>query len=36
LEQTAGLLSSARLVSEIAAMEADLDTALAGLAGVMG
>jgi signal transduction histidine kinase/DNA-binding NarL/FixJ family response regulator len=36
LEQTAGLLSPARLVSEIAAMEADLDTALAGLAEVMG
>jgi CheY-like chemotaxis protein/HPt (histidine-containing phosphotransfer) domain-containing protein len=36
LEQTAGLLSAARLLSEIAAMEADLDTALAGLAGVEG
>jgi signal transduction histidine kinase/CheY-like chemotaxis protein/HPt (histidine-containing phosphotransfer) domain-containing protein len=36
LEQTAGLLSSAKLISEIAAMEADLDTALAGLAGVEG
>jgi signal transduction histidine kinase/CheY-like chemotaxis protein/HPt (histidine-containing phosphotransfer) domain-containing protein len=39
LEQTVGSLSAARLASEIAAMEADLDTALAGVgsrAGVEG